>query len=219
MFFDDVSRIKDIAARCGTSIFVLPDDVYFELKNAIIVQPEKKSVITIEQIRDLLNRIKVKFSTDQYVIIRPADTLNIEASNALLKTLEEPGDKLHFILVTSQPSMLPSTILSRAALYFLRTSVDYDLISSSEKTKDYAKRLIAGNGLDVLDVTEAITKKKDGVRALGLEVLTTAIEMAYKSYYLTKKPIFLKKLDRLLLAYDGVSRNGHIKLQIIANLL
>lgn len=219
MFFDDVSRIKDIAARCGTSIFVLPDGVDFELKNAIIVQPEKKSVITIEQIRDLLNRIKVKFSTDQYVIIRPADTLNSEASNALLKTLEEPGDKLHFILVTSQPSMLPSTILSRAALYFLRDSVDYDLISSSEKIKDYAKRLIVGNGLDVLDVAEAITKKKDGVRALSLEVLTTAIEMAYKSYYLTKKPTFLKKLDKLLLAYDGVSRNGHIKLQIIANLL
>lgn len=46
-------------------------------------------------------------------IIRRAEELHPSAANALLKTLEEPGDKTHFILLTSQPEALLPTILSR----------------------------------------------------------------------------------------------------------
>ena len=46
-------------------------------------------------------------------IIRRAEELHQSASNALLKTLEEPGAKTHFILLTSQPEALLPTILSR----------------------------------------------------------------------------------------------------------
>ncbi|HEY1957856.1 MAG TPA: DNA polymerase III subunit delta' [Polyangiaceae bacterium] len=46
-------------------------------------------------------------------IVRRAEELSIAAANALLKTLEEPIDKMHFILLTSQPDALLPTILSR----------------------------------------------------------------------------------------------------------
>lgn len=46
-------------------------------------------------------------------IIRRAEELSVSAANALLKTLEEPGAKTHFILLTSQPDALLPTILSR----------------------------------------------------------------------------------------------------------
>ncbi|HVJ93027.1 MAG TPA: DNA polymerase III subunit [Labilithrix sp.] len=46
-------------------------------------------------------------------IIRRAHELSVSAANALLKTLEEPGAKTHFILLTSEPEALLPTILSR----------------------------------------------------------------------------------------------------------
>ncbi len=46
-------------------------------------------------------------------IVRDADELTISAANALLKTLEEPSAKTHFVLLTSRPKRLLPTILSR----------------------------------------------------------------------------------------------------------
>lgn len=46
-------------------------------------------------------------------IVRRAEELSISAANALLKTLEEPIAKTHFILLTAQPDALLPTILSR----------------------------------------------------------------------------------------------------------
>jgi DNA polymerase-3 subunit delta' len=47
------------------------------------------------------------------VILDPADALNIEAGNALLKTLEEPPLHTRFVLVTGAPERLPVTVRSR----------------------------------------------------------------------------------------------------------
>lgn len=52
-------------------------------------------------------------------IIEEADLLTREAANSLLKILEEPPAKLNFILLTSRPSALPVTILSRCSHFFL----------------------------------------------------------------------------------------------------
>ncbi len=46
-------------------------------------------------------------------LIRDADELNVTAANALLKTLEEPPQGTHFILLTSRPNRLLDTIRSR----------------------------------------------------------------------------------------------------------
>lgn len=48
------------------------------------------------------------------IIIRAAEELTIAAANALLKTLEEPGRGVHFILLTSRPAQLLDTVLSRS---------------------------------------------------------------------------------------------------------
>ena len=46
-------------------------------------------------------------------VLRRAEELSISAANALLKTLEEPIQKMHFVILTSQPDSLLPTILSR----------------------------------------------------------------------------------------------------------
>lgn len=46
-------------------------------------------------------------------IVRDADELTPQAANAMLKTLEEPAEKTHFILLTSRPNRLLDTVRSR----------------------------------------------------------------------------------------------------------
>jgi len=78
------------------------------------VEPEKKE-IRVEQIRDLIAVLALKPQYGQYkiVIITPADALNHNAANSLLKTLEEPPPGTLLLLCSSQPARLPATIRSR----------------------------------------------------------------------------------------------------------
>lgn len=218
MFFESISEIAQIASRCGTAIFVVPRDEDVEIPGAIVLQPEGKSVVTIEQIRNVLGRLSVRQTSDLYVVVRPAEALGEEAANALLKSLEEPGEKVHFVLITDAPSQLLPTILSRASMYILRMQNDVTKIQADEKMKDLAKRLMVAKGAELVAVADEIGKKKDGVRLYALGVLGTAIEMLYKSYFITGKEAFLVKLPKFLQAYEAISKNGHVKLQIVANL-
>lgn len=78
--------------------------------------PEKAGKpITVEQIRNA-NRLAVESSQlggYRVILIEPAEAMNESASNALLKTLEEPAEKCCFLLVSYQISRLLPTILSR----------------------------------------------------------------------------------------------------------
>jgi DNA polymerase-3 subunit delta' len=79
-------------------------------------RPESKSrVITIDQTRDLMQQIQLKPTEAGYkiAIIAGADRLNPAAANAFLKTLEEPPQKSILILLSTEPSRILETILSR----------------------------------------------------------------------------------------------------------
>lgn len=220
MFFERADEIPRIASKCGASVFVVPDEVKVGIKNALVLQPEEKSVITIEQVREIIARLAVKQTQDQFVIIRPAETLGEEAANAFLKNLEEPGEKVHFVLVTANLSQLLPTILSRCAVYFLRSHepIDGD-IKADAKTKELAKRLLVARSADLPALAEELTKKKEGVRSHVLAVLAVTIEMLYKSYYKTGKLVFVQKLPKFLTAYENIEKNGHIKLHLVADLM
>jgi DNA polymerase-3 subunit delta' len=66
------------------------------------IAPENSAVIKIAQIRTLLGIVPYPplEAEVRTVIIAPADAMNVEASNALLKTLEEPPSTTRFILVS-----------------------------------------------------------------------------------------------------------------------
>lgn len=72
--------------------------------------------ISIDQIRTLV-LARAAFAPHEgrakVFVVRRAEELSTSAANALLKTLEEPGDRTHFVLLTSQPDALLPTILSR----------------------------------------------------------------------------------------------------------
>ena len=218
MWFHSLAQIKDIATKNGASVFVVPRTAKIDLPGAIILQPEERTVITIEQVRRVGTQLGLKQINDKYVIIRPADKLGLDAANAFLKNLEEPGEKVHYLLITDMPSKLLPTILSRAAIYFLRGEGFTTEIVASDKKKDLAKQLITAGPRDIVKIAETIAKKKPA-RESALEVIGLAIEMLYKSYFITGKEIFVKKLPKFLKMYENISKNGHIKLQIVANFI
>jgi DNA polymerase-3 subunit delta' len=71
--------------------------------------------ISVKQIRDLADFIGLSAHQGgrRVVIIHPAEAMNTNAANALLKNLEEPPAGLLFILVTHKPQSLLPTLLSR----------------------------------------------------------------------------------------------------------
>ena len=80
-----------------------------------LIQPEDSSEIRIEQVREIIDFI-VQTSTrggHKVVIFRPAEAMNVNSANALLKVLEEPGPGTLIILVSHQPALLLPTIRSR----------------------------------------------------------------------------------------------------------
>jgi DNA polymerase-3 subunit delta' len=75
----------------------------------------QRKEIVVEQIRELSARMAMasQFGGWQVVVIDPADAMNANAANALLKTLEEPSPQTLLLLVADAPWRLPQTIRSR----------------------------------------------------------------------------------------------------------
>lgn len=75
-------------------------------------------VIAVDQIRKLISTFSnhSHISESRVCLVMPADRLNTNAANALLKLLEEPPSNSIFILATAEPGRLPKTILSRCVM-------------------------------------------------------------------------------------------------------
>jgi DNA polymerase-3 subunit delta' len=85
--------------------------------NLIQISPEEDaSAIRIDQIRGLIERVALTAAGDdamRVVIVKPAEAMNRNAANSLLKTLEEPPLRTLLMLVSHAPATLPATIRSR----------------------------------------------------------------------------------------------------------
>jgi DNA polymerase-3 subunit delta' len=80
------------------------------------LEPEdSKKPIRVDQIRSMGEFIVRTSQSGRYkiILLHPADRMNLNAANSLLKTLEEPPGVSLLLLVTSAPSKLPATIRSR----------------------------------------------------------------------------------------------------------
>jgi DNA polymerase-3 subunit delta' len=109
------ARVGASAGRCDCcaacvqiAAGVHPDFIY-------IVRSAKRTEVLIEQVRDFIERLGVRPSRGarRIAIIDDAETLNIPAQNALLKTIEEPPAHTVIFLVTKSERALLDTIRSR----------------------------------------------------------------------------------------------------------
>ena len=76
---------------------------------------ERARGIKVDQIREVQRRLTTRptLGDKRAVIVDPADDMEPQASNALLKSLEEPPAGTHFLLVSHSPARLLPTIRSR----------------------------------------------------------------------------------------------------------
>ncbi len=120
--------------------------------------------IVIDQIRKSTGITNLTTAGWRVIIIDPADAMNINAANALLKSLEEPPLKTLFLLVSHAPGRLLPTIRSRCRRLELQPL-------SAEKIKSFLSR------------TEMKKKSIAGVANLSGGSIGKALQLATGSGY------------------------------------
>jgi DNA polymerase-3 subunit gamma/tau len=125
----------------------------------------------IDEIRELRENVRYLPARDRYkiFIIDEAHMLTTEAFNALLKTLEEPPPRSLFILATTEPHKLPSTIQSRCQHFSFRL-LDYQEIFSRLKWVCDQENIKADEG-----ALSAVTQAAEGSMRDGLSLLDQVI--------------------------------------------
>lgn len=100
--------------ECGSCLW-LKSDTHPNYVHISTDEENKKqnAKIKIEKIRDLLPFVQQTVDGWRVIVIEPAEALNMSSANALLKTLEEPGDRVVIILLADHYLKLPATIRSR----------------------------------------------------------------------------------------------------------
>ncbi|MDH3343579.1 MAG: DNA polymerase III subunit delta' [Gammaproteobacteria bacterium] len=124
----------DNGEACGScsSCKLITAQTHPDLSYLMPVPPEKTSSkkpvlnIRINDIRKLCSRLSSTSQFEGYrvAIIQNADKMLVQAANALLKTLEEPGALTLIVLVTSRPHRLPITVRSRCQSLRFPTPAD-----------------------------------------------------------------------------------------------
>ncbi|CAI3102796.1 DNA polymerase III subunit tau [Acinetobacter calcoaceticus] len=134
---------------------------------------KQNAKIKIEKIRDLLPFVQQTGEGWRVILIEPAEALNLASSNALLKTLEEPGERVVLILLADHYLKLPATIRSRLQHFAL------DRISYEQATSYLDEHL-----------SELAEVQPDLLLGLSNDMPLQAIEIA-KSDWFAKRQIFL----------------------------
>ncbi len=108
-----------------------------------VIEIDAASNRGIDQIRELREMVRYApaASRKKVVILDEAHMLTDEASNALLKTLEEPPERVIFVMATTEPEKLVDTIRSRSqhfhfrALTFAEIAARLEEIGQKEKLR------------------------------------------------------------------------------------
>ena len=149
---------------------------YSEHPDIKIVESENLNTLGVDDIRDVINKDNLTPIEGKYkvVIFPPVKSLTEEASNALLKTIEEPSNSSIFLILSSgkfwsharddSENMILSTIKSRCRTIFLETEneIKYDFSSSDfEKFLNGNYYDLKLNKADVDKLVESVQKLKE----------------------------------------------------------
>jgi DNA polymerase-3 subunit gamma/tau len=114
--------------------------------NLDVIEMDAASHRGIDDVRTLRDAVKLSptKAKKKIYIIDEAHMLTTEASNALLKTLEEPPEHVVFILATTNPEKLIGTIRSRTTFISFRKAIPAEVVRS-------LKRVITGEKIKITD--------------------------------------------------------------------
>lgn len=235
MFFDDLAQIPELAERVGFAIFVVdkgvispnsnlktaktPKDFFLKLQTFVVPVKSENQKIGIDEVRETIEHCKTKQTAEHFVVIEDAGALTAPSQDALLKILEEPREHYHFAIFATSLEGILETVRSRASIFVQRkTEVIKAAPAVDAETLAYAKRLLAVSEREAVALAEELTntKKFKKPREAILPMVTTAVELAYKSYFITRKQGYIWRMPRLIELEERLKGNGNVKLQIVA---
>jgi len=159
----------------------------------LLVQPDEPGkAIKVDQVRALCSELAMTSHAGRYkvAIIQPANAMNANAANSLLKTLEEPTDNTLLMLLTASPGRLPATIRSRCQQVVLKqpdASTAQNWLRSKgieAKMATQCLQLAGGAPLKALQLAESEAPE---VRARCLEHLARVFGGEMDPIYLAKE--------------------------------
>ncbi len=142
---------------------------------------EKSRVIKIDQVREVVRFTNktAGFGLRKVIVLAPADSMNVNAFNALLKSLEEPASDTHLILVCDHMHGVPATIRSRCHILHLSTPDTETSLGWLERTtgqREQSEQLLSlSDGLPLLarELYRSGGAEELAARRLALEGLIT----------------------------------------------
>lgn len=117
-----------------------------DFSDVTVVRPQNQ-IIKTERIRELLKNFSQSGveGNEQVFIICEAEKMHLNASNSLLKMIEEPQSEVYIFLLTSDENLILPTIKSRTQVFHFPKNEDY-LVAKLEESgllKDQAQLLAA----------------------------------------------------------------------------
>lgn len=181
-----------------------------------------RGIDDIRALRDIVKLAPARAKAKVY-IIDEAHMLTTEASNALLKTLEEPPSHVYFILATTNPEKLIETIKSRTTLIPFTKATNEEIKRSLERIikkeglkikKEELDKIIKisrGSFRDVVKSLEQYTSDKSFLnKNLEIDVEDFVENLIKKD--LTKLLLEIKKSNNIENLTDQIVDNLHEKL-------
>lgn len=141
-------------------------------ENLIFIEPDTslvKPVIKVEAIRGLLESLSLaSWHGGRVVIINDAHTMNAQAANTLLKTLEEPFENVYFFLIGPDVHQFLPTIRSRAQVLQFHSLLAEDLRKIKPQLADWAYQASHGqvDRLTQLTSSDGIEKRTEAFQLL-----------------------------------------------------
>ncbi len=159
--------------------------------------------IKIDQIREIKKKIALTSarSGKSFIIIFNAEEMTRESANAFLKTLEEPNENTHIILVSSQKDALLDTILSRTQLFFFHTptieEIKFGLIEKYNVESNKAQVIASLSNGSVSASLEQLEKEFIDLRSELVDILRIALRK--KGYRIE----LIDRIDKLIKENDS----------------
>lgn len=148
----------------------------------LVLEPEEEGkAIRIDAVRALVDFIgqTAQQGGSKVIVLHPAEAMNQNAANALLKSLEEPSRDTYLLLVSDQPSRLLATIRSRCRVQTLPAPNNEDALTwlstalpELQPEQHQALLVMAGGaplralGLHQLDAVSMRAQVVDDIKAL-----------------------------------------------------
>lgn len=169
-----------------------------------VIEIDAASNRGIDDIRDLISTVKYSPIMGKYkvYIIDEVHMMTTEAFNALLKTLEEPPERVVFILATTEPYKLMPTILSRCQRYDFSKVSDGDMynrlfdICQKENIEISEEALSLIVSLADGGVRDALSMLDQSIAYCGNSITTSSIQELYGLSSTSEKIKLISALDK-----------------------